>query len=294
LAGRVVVGLPSQALPDRPAPDARLPAAGERAAWRRAVAFLDSAARGYDDRRDRPDVEGTSRLSAALHFGCIHPRQLLDRLDPSDPGHRTFESELCWREFYADVLFHRPESARLAYRSEWRTFRADTGAEADRRFEAWTEGRTGYPVVDAGMRQLAGEAWMHNRVRMIVASFLVKDLHLDWTRGARWFMSRLVDGDLASNQHGWQWVAGTGTDAAPYFRVFNPVAQGLRFDPEGDYVRRWVPELAHLPGAEIHEPWRHGSSLFAAGDYPAPIVDHAAEREEALARYQVHRAARGR
>ena len=161
--------------------------------------------------------------------------------------------------------------------------RVDGGKRADERFEAWCEGRTGFPIVDAGMRQLVAEGWMHNRVRMITASFLVKDLHVDWTRGARFFLQHLVDGDLSSNNHGWQWVAGTGTDAAPYFRIFNPTTQGQKFDPDGAYVRRWVPELADLDGSGVHEPW-------AAPDgpppgYPAPIVDHAAEREESLSRY---------
>jgi deoxyribodipyrimidine photo-lyase len=166
-------------------------------------------------------------------------------------------------------------------RLEW-----DTGAEADARFEAWCAGRTGYPIVDAGMRHLLAEGWMHNRVRMITASFLVKDLHLDWRRGARWFMTHLVDGDLASNQHGWQWTAGTGTDAAPFFRVFNPVLQGRRFDPDGAYVRRYVPELRHLTGASVHEPCAGAGELFTLGPaYPGPIVDHAVEREEALERY---------
>ncbi len=169
----------------------------------------------------------------------------------------------------------------------------DEGPDADARFEAWRAGRTGYPIVDAGMRQLLAEGWMHNRVRMIVGSFLVKDLHLHWKRGSDHFMAHLVDGDLASNTHGWQWVAGTGTDAAPFFRVFNPVAQGRRFDPDGDYVRRWVPELAEVTGPDVHEPRPLGGDLFAgaAHAYPPPIVDHGVERAEALARYQ---AARGR
>ena len=168
----------------------------------------------------------------------------------------------------------------------------DHGEEAEAQFGAWAHGRTGYPIVDRGMRQLLGEGWMHNRVRMIVASFLVKDLHIDWRSGARWFMQHLVDGDIASNQHGWQWVAGTGTDAAPYFRVFNPVAQGKRFDPHGTYVRRWVPELAGLADDTIHEPWKASRSLFAPEPaYPERIVDHASEREETLARYAALKAA---
>ena len=159
----------------------------------------------------------------------------------------------------------------------------DAGPSADERFRAWTEGRTGFPLVDAGMRQLRGEAWVHNRVRMVVASFLVKDLHIDWARGARWFLRHLVDGDLASNNHGWQWVAGTGTDPAPYFRIFNPVTQAREHDPDGDYVRRWVPELAEVAGRAVHEPWKLPGGLPAG--YPQRIVDHAAERAEALDRY---------
>jgi deoxyribodipyrimidine photo-lyase len=161
------------------------------------------------------------------------------------------------------------------------------GGAAGEAFDARAAGRTGYPIVDAGMRQLRTEGWMHNRVRMIVASFLVKDLHIEWTRGARHFMRHLVDGDLASNQHGWQWTGGTGTDAAPYFRIFNPVTQGARFDPDGTYIRRWVPELADLPGGEIHEPWRRNEG--APGGYPQPIVDHSRERAESLARYNARR-----
>ena len=159
----------------------------------------------------------------------------------------------------------------------------DTGKRAEERFAAWRAGRTGFPIVDAGMRQLRAEGWMHNRVRMITASFLVKDLHVDWIRGARHFMEHLVDGDLSSNSHGWQWIAGTGTDAAPYFRIFNPTTQGRRFDPDGTYVRRWVPELAHADPRHVHEPARDPHGLPAG--YPAPIVDHRAEREEALRRY---------
>jgi deoxyribodipyrimidine photo-lyase len=273
--------------PPTPTPTATdgLPVAGEAAAWALAESFVSERVAAYRELRNRPDLTGTSRLSPHLKWGTIHPRQLLDRLG-DDPGSVTFASELCWREFYADVLFHRPDSARRNYvdtldRLEW-----DTGAEADARFEAWCAGRTGYPIVDAGMRQLLAEGWMHNRVRMITASFLVKDLHLDWRRGARWFMTHLVDGDLASNQHGWQWTAGTGTDAAPFFRVFNPVLQGRRFDPDGAYVRRYVPELRHLTGASVHEPGAGAGELFTLGPaYPGPIVDHAVEREEALERY---------
>ncbi len=259
-------GVRSDGLPERPEVDADLPTPGEEAGRRRLAAFLDGTVDDYADRRDRPGAEGTSRLSPYLKFGCVHPRQALAGLGRG-PGPETFGTELCWRDFYADVLLHQPRSARHSLRADMAGIRLDTGRRADERFAAWCEGRTGVPIVDAGMRQLVATGWMHNRVRMIVASFLVKDLHIDWTRGARFFMEHLVDGDLASNQHGWQWVAGTGTDAAPYFRVFNPFAQSARFHPSGDYVRRWAPEV--------------GSDR-----YPDPIVDHAVERDEALRRWR--------
>ncbi len=272
----------SDGLPDAPTVDVDLPPAGERAALEQLEAFLDGPVYDYATARDLPGVEGTSRLSAALKWGAIHPRQILERLGP-DPSEEVFRSEIAWREFYADVLFARPDSARDAFVPKMAHLRWDDGPPADDRFAAWAEGRTGYPIVDAGMRQLLAEGWMHNRVRMIVGSFLVKDLHLHWRRGAAHFMEHLVDGDLASNQHGWQWVAGTGTDASPFFRVFNPVSQSKKFDPDGDYLRRWVPELAHLGAKRIHEPWADPSG--APAGYPAPIVDHGAERADALARY---------
>ena len=277
----------SARLPPIPEAQADLPAPGEDAAHKRLDAFLRANAGDYKTERDRPDLDTTSRLSPYLRFGLLHPRQILSRLEPGRADHDTFENELCWREFYADVLHHRPDSARTSYREEFRRFEVDEGAQADEHFEAWTHGRTGYPIVDAGMRQLVAEGWMHNRVRMIVASFLIKDLHIDWTRGARFFMEHLVDGDLASNQLNWQWVAGSGTDAAPYFRIFNPITQGMKFDPDGEYIRRWIPELAGVGRDCIHEPWKHDADLFSgkSSDYPAPIVDHAAERDEALARY---------
>src|SRR5690606_11652169 len=167
-----------------------------------------------------------------------------------------YRSELAWREFYADVLFHRPETARRNYDKAFDVLPTASGVAAERAFAAWCDGRTGFPIVDAGMRQLKAEGWLPNRIRMVTASFLVKDLHLPWRWGARHFMRLLVDGDLASNQHNWQWVAGCGTDAAPYFRIFNPTTQGERFDPDGDYVRTWVPELAHAPGKAVHQPWK--------------------------------------
>ena len=250
--------------------------AGERAAlevWRD---FKDEALADYDIGRDRPDRRGTSMLSAYLRWGCVHPRTLLAELGP---GNETFRSELAWREFYADVLWHQPRTARENYDRKFDKFEHDNGKTVQRRFEAWCEGRTGYPVVDAGMRQLRAENWMHNRVRMIVASFLVKDLHVPWWWGARHFMRHLIDGDLASNQHNWQWVAGCGTDAAPYFRIFNPITQGEKFDPNGDYVRKYVPELRGVRGKTVHKLDR------LSADYPAPVVDHAHERQVSLDRY---------
>ncbi len=261
--------------------------AGEAAAWRRWCDFADRGLDTYSDGRERPAIAGTSGLSPHLKYGEIHPRTLLADLAlrmtaAEGDTHRameTFRSELCWREFYADVLYQRPETAREYYRPDYATMRYD---RPGRTFEAWATGRTGFPFVDAGMRQLLAQGWMHNRLRMVTASFLVKDLHVEWQHGARHFMSLLCDGDLASNNHGWQWVAGSGTDAAPYFRVFNPVTQGEKFDPTGDYVRQFVPELRHLAGKAVHTPWDHPDG-YSAG-YPVRIVDHAVERVEALLR----------
>ncbi|MET0999667.1 MAG: deoxyribodipyrimidine photo-lyase [Marmoricola sp.] len=258
-----------------------MPTAGEDAARRRLTSFLESDLTGYADLRDDPGADRTSRLSPYLKLGMLHPRQILAETSASQSqGARTFESEIAWREFYADVLHHNPESA-------WADLRPVPGLTYDDHEDAiaaWKEGATGFPVVDAGMRQLLAEGWMHNRVRMITASFLTKDLHVWWPVGARHFLDHLVDGDLASNNHGWQWVAGTGTDAAPYFRVFNPITQGLKFDPAGDYVRRWVPELAHLSGKAVHEPWNAEGGYDH--EYPKRIIDHAEERQVALDRYQ--------
>jgi deoxyribodipyrimidine photo-lyase len=263
----------------------RLPPAGEAAAsdaWRR---FHDARLAGYGQSRNTPGTDGTSRLSAYLKYGCVHPRTLLADLEDLDSESADrFGTELAWRDFYADVLWHRPESARQPLDERMHAMAYDTGPDTDERFAAWAQGRTGYPIVDAGMRQLHGEAHVHNRVRMIVASFLVKDLHVDWRRGARYFMQHLVDGDLASNNHGWQWVAGTGTDASPYYRVFNPTRQGKEFDPDGDYVRRWVPELRDVPSRYVHEPWLAPGGV--PDGYPLPVVDHAEERRVALERYQ--------
>jgi deoxyribodipyrimidine photo-lyase len=258
-----------------------LPGAGEKAAAARWRAFLEGALTAYKGDRDRPGTDGTSRMSPYLKLGVVHPRTLLaDLASRRGEGAETYVTELAWREFYADVLWHNPSSAWTDLRPALRGMAYDEPADA---IEAWRTGTTGYPVVDAGMRQLLAQGWMHNRVRMITASFLTKDLHVWWPVGARHFLDLLIDGDVASNNHGWQWVAGTGTDASPYFRVFNPVAQGLRFDPDGDYVRQWVPELAHLPGKAVHQPWEHPHG-YTHG-YPARVVDHDAERRVALERY---------
>ncbi len=266
-------------LPDpRPPGGVELPEAGEIAALRRWTEFLERVG-DYDEDRDRPGVDGTSRMSAHLKWGEIHPRTMLADLSRlRSQGAATYRKELAWREFYADVLFAQPRTAREYLRPEFAAMQYD---EPGDRLEAWRRGRTGFPIVDAGMRQLRATGWMHNRVRMIVASFLVKDLHLEWQHGARHFMRWLVDGDLASNQHGWQWTAGCGTDAAPYFRVFNPTGQGRKFDPQARYVRRWVPELADV--ADPHDP---DEATRRAAGYPLPIVDHAEERREALARWE--------
>lgn len=269
------IGIPA----DEDLGDTVLPAAGEAAALRRWKEFADTDLDNYSQGRDRPDLDSTSRMSVYLKFGCIHPRTLL--ADSTRATAETFRTELAWRDFYADVLHHRPETARHNYNERFDGIEYTAGAEADAAFTAWCAGRTGYPIVDAGMRQLLAEGWMHNRVRMITASFLTKDLHLPWWRGARHFMTHLADGDLASNQHGWQWTAGSGTDAAPYFRVFNPTSQGEKFDPTGDYVRRWIPELRGVPGKQVH--------TLPGGPpegYPPPIVDHQHERQEALRRYE--------
>jgi len=270
--------LASEPLPDLSAAGR----AGEAAALQRWHEYLDGPTRVlYPDLRDRPDLDATSHLSVALKFGELHPRTVLDSLGPTRSD-EALRRQLAWREFYADVLHHRPDSARGYYRTELAGQEYDD-ANTSARLVAWQTGRTGYPFVDAGMRQLLAQGWMHNRLRMVVASFLVKDLHLEWNVGARWFMQQLVDADLASNSHGWQWVAGTGTDAAPYHRIFNPVTQGRRFDPDGGFVRRYVPELRHLTGAAVHEPWASPDGL--AHGYPERIVDHDTERKDALRRY---------
>jgi deoxyribodipyrimidine photo-lyase len=276
--------------------------AGETHAHRRLQRFLGGtgAAPGsglacYASDRDFPALPATSQLSADLKFGTLGVRRAAHgalgaagRDDKLRAHAAKFVEELRWRDFFAHVLWHFPRVEHGAFRGEFDALRWQ-GTDAE--FVAWCNGRTGFPIVDAGMRELAATGLMHNRVRMIVASFLTKDLLIDWRRGERWFMTHLVDGDLANNNGGWQWAAGTGTDAAPYFRIFNPVAQGERFDAAGAYVRRWCPELARVPDAFVHRPWEAPPlALAAAGvtldrDYPLPIVDHAERREAALAMY---------
>jgi len=268
---------------------------GEAGARDRLRRFLDDGLADYAESRDQAGRDGTSGLSPHLHFGEIGPRQLYHAiLDARGGGGGTdrFLAELGWREFSAHLLHHRPDLPERPLRPEF----ADFPWREDRPgLRAWQRGRTGFPLVDAGLRQLWRTGWMHNRVRMIAASFLVKDLMIPWQEGARWFWDTLVDADLASNSASWQWVAGCGTDAAPYFRVFNPVLQGEKFDGDGTYVRRWCPELARLPNRWLHKPWQAPPDILRrAGvrlglDYPAPILDHDQRRKTALAAYSALR-----
>ena len=255
-----------------------LPPAGEVAALKRWKEYRSSDLARYDEERNRADLNSTSGMSRFLRWGEIHPRTLLADLNQTS-AHEVFRKEIAWREFYADVLHHEPHTNQNYYKPEFKKMKYD---KPGKKFDAWKSGKTGYPFVDAGMRQLNEEGWMHNRLRMVVASFLIKDLHIEWQYGARYFMDQLFDADVASNAHGWQWTAGCGTDASPYYRVFNPVEQGKRFDPDGDYIKRYIPELRHLSSEEIHEPWLYLDG-YSHG-YPERIVDHALERHEALAR----------
>jgi len=273
---------------------------GEAAAHRLLEQFTTSSPAAifdYSLGRDRVDLPGTSRLSPYLRFGMLSARQAaLAALDAHQQaphksareGADTWLNELIWREFFATILFHFPFVGRRSFRADLRSIRWENDRHA---FQAWCTGRTGYPLVDAAMRQLAATGWMHNRARMVVASFLVKDLLIDWRWGERWFMQQLLDGDPASNNGGWQWAAGTGTDAAPYFRVFNPTAQAQRHDPHGAYIRRWVPELAQVPEGWIHAPWempagvQRESGCHLGAQYPLPLVDHSWARQRTLAAY---------
>ncbi len=273
-------------LPDDP-PPARAPA-GEAHALARLTSF-GALVDEYATRRDQVGVDATSRLSAALHFGELHPRQVLAVTQGVSLGRAALWRQLAWRDFYADVLWHEPASRWHALQPAMESLRVDRDDRAAERFAIWARGRTGYPLVDAAMRQLLTEGWMHNRARMVAASFLVKHLHLDWRWGARWFLWRLVDADVASNQHGWQWCAGVGTDAAPFFRIFNPVRQSQRVDPDGVYARRYVRELRDASVADCAQP--EGGTVH----YARAMVDLARERVEALARYdEVRRGSAGR
>ncbi|MBY6185081.1 deoxyribodipyrimidine photo-lyase [Marinobacter hydrocarbonoclasticus] len=243
---------------------------GEDAAHKALRRFCQQRLSGYQQWRDRPDHTGTSALSPYFAAGVLSPRQALAAIRPhgDSEGAQSWLNELLWREFYRYLMHHHPGLSRH------QAMHPDKEADwvnDESRLQAWQQGKTGYPLVDAGMRQLNATGWMHNRVRMLAASFLVKDLHLDWRLGEAYFMTQLVDGDLASNNGGWQWAAGCGADAAPYFRHFNPLRQSQRFDPDGDYIRQWVPELAEVPAAQLHK----GGPFLLAPDYPSPLVDHA-------------------
>lgn len=264
---------------------------GEAAAREAAREFRNRGLDEYDKTRNSP-AGGSSRFSPYLRWGCLSPLELERKLGTrAGEGARVFRSELAWREFYAAVIDNFPAVTRDEFQERYRgTLNWQNDEEL---LEAWKRGRTGYPLIDAGMRELLQDGWMHNRVRMVVASFLTKDLHLDWREGERWFMERLVDGDIASNNGGWQWVASVGTDPAPYFqRMFNPMTQQERFDPEGIYVRRWVPELREVPTKHLVRPWlmdedeqeRAGCRIGA--EYPEPVIDHAEERRFAIERYR--------
>lgn len=294
--------LSSQPIPAEPALSASIPfPPGET----EALCSLDAFARGdsapiyqYAQKRNQLDLAGTSGLSPYLRFGMLSACQAVvaaqEAIEAAPTaearkGAETWLNELIWREFYISILYHFPSVRRQSFQAKRRQI-SWLNNETD--FAAWGAGRTGYPVVDAAMRQLLCTGWLHNRARMIVASFLVKDLLIDWRWGESWFMQHLVDGDPAANNGGWQWTAGTGTDAAPYFRVFNPILQSKKFDPSGSYIRRWLPELALVPDQYIHEPWQMSLAMqyeigcIIGQDYPAPIVDHKKARKRALAAYK--------
>lgn len=274
-------------------------APGEAGARAALATFVDEGLHGYADGRDRPDLSSTSRLSPFLRFGEISPHRVLATLrhveaagDASSRDVEKFVSELYWREFSYHLLFHFPDIGTANFNPRFDAFAWENAPAI---LQAWQRGRTGYPIVDAGMRQLWQTGWMHNRVRMVAASFLIKHCLTDWRRGEAWFWDTLVDADPANNPASWQWVAGSGADAAPYFRIFNPVAQGEKFDPAGEYVRRFVPELAMLPPNVIHRPWEAAPEVLRRAGvrlgetYPRPVVDHPLARERALERFQAIR-----
>ena len=266
-------------------------AGGEVAGRERLTRFLSSDVRTYADDHDAMGSDRSSRLSPYLHFGCLSPREIETRL-PGGVGAEEFRRQLCWRDFYHHVLLHFPRNARSEFQERYRG--AIRWSRAEVAFAAWREGRTGYPLVDAGMRQLLTEGWMHNRARLVVGSFLTKDLGIDWRWGERWFMRLLIDGDEANNNGNWQWIASVGVDPQPFFRrLYNPARHQERYDPEGEYVRRHVPELAEVPDEYLSEPWtmpaevQERAGCVIGRDYPEPIVDHAQARREAIERYRV-------
>lgn len=284
-------------LPDTRTPDIFPP--GEREGKQRLSAFAEELIFDYGEGRNRLDVSNTSGLSPYLRFGMVSARQAVAAVyqaaeqapdNKSQASSHTWLNELIWREFYQSILYNFPYVLKGAFKP---AFRDIQWRHAPEDLEAWQAGLTGYPVVDAGMRQLAATGWMHNRARMITASFLVKHLLINWQEGERWFMERLIDGDPAANNGGWQWVAGTGTDAAPYFRIFNPILQGRKFDPEGAYIRLWIPELESIPLKYIHTPWemptdlQRKSGCVIGKNYPAPIVDHEWARQRVLDAYRL-------
>jgi len=285
---------PNRVTPELPEPEL-VGVAGEQhalASWR---AWLDRRANGpadYKALHNVPGADATSHLSPALRWGHLHPRTVLaDLAELPSEGSAAIARQVAWRDFYADVLLHRPDAVTRPIKPAFRDFPTDDpdpGTLPAERLKAWEEGRTGYPLVDAGMRQMIAEGWMHNRLRLVTGSFLVKDLHIGWQHGADVYMRHLRDGDVAQNQLNWQWVAGCGNDPAPYYRVFNPVLQSEKFDPDGTYIRRYVPELAEVPLKYLHEPWTSPDGLPQG--YPPPIVDHTVERKEALARYELVKA----
>lgn len=274
---------------------------GEEGAVKRLQDFIEGGTlQRYHNDRDRPDCAGTSKLSPHLHFGEISPRQIwsaVHEMTENTPGVETFLSEIGWREFSYSLLYHFPTFPEAPFRPEFNQFAWHKNPQLLR---AWQRGMTGYPIVDAGMRQLWTTGWMHNRVRMITASFLTKDLLIDWRKGEKWFWDTLVDADLANNSVSWQWTAGSGVDASPYFRIFNPVLQGEKFDPQGEYVRRWVPELKGLPAQFIHQPWMAPDGILQAAGvtlgktYPSPVVDHRQARDIALKAYEEIKGKTGR
>ena len=275
-----ILGEPGTGIPATDAPPME---PGENAALARLHAF-DPA--DYPDTRDRPDLDATSRLSIDLKYGTLSPITIHDHIGRDSRGAVAFVRQLAWRDFHAHLHDENPDLVDHAMKPEYDRIRWRDDPEG---LEAWKAGRTGYPLVDAGMRQLLAEGFMHNRVRMVSASFLVKDLLIDWREGERWFRRQLLDADVSQNAGNWQWVAGSGADAAPYFRIFNPIVQSERFDPNGDYIRRWVPELARVPTTHIHSPWTAGPldlTQWRADTYPPPIVDHAEARQRTLDAYQ--------